>query len=124
LDENNMTQKMRNWLLLAPAGAWFLVMLVIPLSVVFIFSFGERAPSGGVVPAFTFEQYANLPARWAAFKNTMTLAPIGTFSALLIAYPLAYWFWSLYHSGHLFLSGAMLGYSCWGDAAYQPCWNG
>ncbi|MFK7939973.1 MAG: ABC transporter permease [Roseovarius sp.] len=85
-----MTRRTRNWLLLAPAGAWFLVMLVIPLSVVFIFSFGERAPAGGVVPAFTFEQYANLPARWAAFKNTMTLAPIGTLAALLIAYPLAY----------------------------------
>ena len=85
-----MTQRTRNWLLLAPAGTWFLVMLIIPLTVVFIFSFGERAPSGGVVPAFTFEQYANLPARWAAFKNTMTLAPVGTLSALLIAYPLAY----------------------------------
>lgn len=85
-----MTQRTRNWLLLAPAGAWFLVMLIIPLSVVFIFSFGERAPSGGVVPAFTFEQYANLPARWTAFKNTMTLAPLGTLAALLIAYPLAY----------------------------------
>jgi len=85
-----MTQRTRNLLLLAPAGTWFLVMLIIPLSVVFIFSFGERAPAGGVVPAFTFEQYANLPARWAAFKNTMTLAPIGTLSALLIAYPLAY----------------------------------
>src|SRR5210317_2063712 len=85
-----MTQRTRNWLLLAPAGAWFLVMLIIPLTVVFIFSFGERAPSGGVVLAFTFEQYGNLPARWAAFKNTMTLAPIGTLSALLIAYPLAY----------------------------------
>ncbi|KAE9627702.1 ABC transporter permease [Parasedimentitalea maritima] len=85
-----MTRRTRNWLLLAPAGTWFLVMLIIPLTVVFIFSFGERAPAGGVVPAFTFEQYANLPARWAAFKNTMTLAPIGTLSALLIAYPLAY----------------------------------
>ena len=85
-----MTQRTRNWLLLAPAGTWFLVMLIIPLSVVLIFSFGERAPAGGVVPAFTFEQYANLPARWTAFKNTMTLAPIGTLSALLIAYPLAY----------------------------------
>ena len=73
-----MTQRTRNWLLLAPASAWFLVMLVLPLSVVFIFSFGERAPSGGVVLAFTFEQYANLPARWAAFKNTMTLAPEDT----------------------------------------------
>ena len=85
-----MTQRTRNWLLLVPAGAWFLVMLIIPLTVVFIFSFGERAPSGGVVLAFTFEQYGNLPARWAAFKNTMTLAPVGTLSALLIAYPLAY----------------------------------
>ena len=85
-----MTQRTRNWLLLAPAATWFLVMLIIPLTVVLIFSFGERAPSGGVVPAFTFEQYANLPARWTAFKNTMTLAPIGTLSALVIAYPLAY----------------------------------
>jgi spermidine/putrescine transport system permease protein len=37
-----------------------------------------------------FEQYANLPARLTAFKNTLTLAPLGTLAALLIAYPLAY----------------------------------
>ncbi len=85
-----MTQRERNWLLVAPAGAWFLVMLVLPLSVVFIFSFGERGPAGGYVPAFTFEQYANLPARFTAFKNTLILAPLGTLAALLIAYPLAY----------------------------------
>ncbi len=85
-----MTQRERNWLLVAPAGAWFLVMLVLPLSVVFVFSFGERGAAGGYVPAFTFEQYANLPARWTAFKNTLVLAPLGTLAALLIAYPLAY----------------------------------
>lgn len=85
-----MTQRTRNFLLLAPAGTWFLLMLVVPLSVVFIFSFGERGASGGYTPAFTFEQYANLPARWAAFRNTMTLAPVGTLAALVIAYPLAY----------------------------------
>lgn len=85
-----MTQRARNWLLVAPAGAWLIVMLVLPLSVVFVFSFGERAPSGGYVPAFTFEQYANLPARFTAFKNTLVLAPMGTLAALLIAYPLAY----------------------------------
>ncbi|MCP4318453.1 MAG: ABC transporter permease [Hyphomicrobiales bacterium] len=67
-----------------------MVMLVLPLTVVLIFSFGERGASGGYVPAFTLEQYANLPARWTAFKNTMVLAPIGTISSLLIAYPLAY----------------------------------
>ena len=85
-----MTRQERNWLLVAPAGAWFLVMLVLPLSVVLVFSFGERGPAGGYVPAFTFEQYANLPARLTAFKNTLILAPLGTLAALLIAYPLAY----------------------------------
>lgn len=85
-----MTERERNWLLVAPAAAWLLVMLVLPLSVVLIFSFGERAPAGGWVPAFTFEQYANLPSRFTAFQNTLTLAPLGTLAALLIAYPLAY----------------------------------
>ena len=86
-----MTPKLINRLLLAPAGAWFLSMLVLPLIVVLVFSFGERAPAGGYIPAFTFEQYLNLPARWKAFQNTLTLAPIGTVIVLLIAYPLAYY---------------------------------
>ena len=85
-----MKQRARNWLMIAPAGVWLIVMLVLPLSVIFVFSFGERGPSGGYVPAFTFEQYANLPARFTAFKNTLILAPLGTLTALLIAYPLAY----------------------------------
>ncbi|MDP2733621.1 MAG: ABC transporter permease, partial [Hoeflea sp.] len=69
-----MSIRTRNWLLLAPAGTLFLALLIVPLTVVLVFSFGERAPAGGVVPAFTLEQYANLPARWTAFKNTLTLA--------------------------------------------------
>ncbi len=85
-----MTQRERNWLLVAPAAAWLLVMLVLPLSVVFIFSFGERGAAGGYVPAFTLEQYANLPARLTAFTNTLILAPLGTLAALILAYPLAY----------------------------------
>ena len=62
-----------------------------PLVVVVIFSFGDRAAMGGYAPAFTFEQYANLPSRLAAFKNTMTFAPLGTLLSLLVAYPLAYY---------------------------------
>ena len=77
-------------LLLAPATLWFIAMLVLPLMVVFIFSFGERGAAGGYVPAFTFDQYMNLPARFTAFKNTLVLAPAGTLAALLVAYPLAY----------------------------------
>ena len=84
----------RNWLtvaLLAPTTMWFLVMLVMPLVVVAIFSVGERSPVGGYAAGFTFAQYANLPARFTAFKNTLTYAPIGTIVSLLIAYPLAYY---------------------------------
>ncbi len=85
-----MRPRYRTALFLLPAGAWFLAMLVLPLVVVFVFSFGERGPAGGYVPAFTLDNYLNLGARWTAFKNTLTLAPIGTVLCLLIAYPLAY----------------------------------
>ncbi len=78
-------------LLLLPATLWMLVMLVLPLAVVVVFSFGARAPAGGYQAAFTLDQYLNLPARWAAFKNTLILAPAGTLISLAAAYPLAYY---------------------------------
>lgn len=86
-----MKAKWVNRLLLAPATLWLLGMLILPLLVVLIFSFGERGSAGGYVPAFTLEQYANLPARFTAFKNTLFLAPLGTLVALIVAYPLAYY---------------------------------
>ncbi|MBL3705881.1 ABC transporter permease subunit [Sulfitobacter sp. BDSS02] len=85
-----ITQSKARGLLLTPAGLWYAALLLLPLAVVLIFSFGERSPIGGYAPGFTFAQYANLPARFAAFRNTLTLAPVGTLAALLIAYPLAY----------------------------------
>ncbi|MDX1422235.1 MAG: ABC transporter permease [Kiloniellales bacterium] len=85
-----MSGKWVNRLLLAPATAWFAVMLALPLVVIVVYSFGERAPAGGYVPAFTLAQYANLPARFTAFKNTLVMAPAGTVVCLLVAYPLAY----------------------------------
>lgn len=75
---------------LLPATAWFITMLVLPLIVVFVFSFGTRGPAGGYAPGFSFENFLNLGARWAAFKNTMVLAPVGTIACAVIAYPLAY----------------------------------
>ena len=86
--------KPNGWLiaaLLAPTTMWFLFMLILPLIVILIFSFGERAAVGGYAGGFTFEQYANLPARLKAFQNTMTFAPIGTLLCLIVAYPLAYY---------------------------------
>ena len=77
-----------SWLtaaLLAPTTLWFVFLLIMPLIVIIIFSFGERAAVGGYGGGFTFEQYANLPARLKAFQNTLTYAPLGTLLALLVA---------------------------------------
>lgn len=85
--------KSENWLtaaLLAPTFLWFLFMLILPLVVILVFSFGERAAVGGYAGGFTFEHYANLSSRLKAFQNTMTIAPLGTVLCLLVAYPLAY----------------------------------
>ncbi len=88
--EHGQSNRWLTTALLAPTTLWFLFMLIMPLIVILIFSFGERAAVGGYGGGFTFEHYANLPARLKAFQNTMTYAPVGTLLSLLVAYPLAY----------------------------------
>ncbi|MCP5011050.1 MAG: ABC transporter permease, partial [Aestuariibacter sp.] len=87
------SSRSNHWLtatLLTPASLWFVFMLIFPLIVILVFSFGERAAVGGYAGGFTLEQYANLPSRLKAFQNTMLIAPAGTLLSLMVAYPLAY----------------------------------
>ena len=77
-------------LLLAPAGVLLFFLLVLPLIVMLVYSFGLRAPEGGYQAAFTFDNYLNLPARSKAFTNTLLLAPLATLLTVLFAYPMAY----------------------------------
>ena len=77
-------------LLLAPAGVFLFFLLVLPLIVLVVYSFGLRAPEGGYQAAFTFDNYLNLPARSKAFSNTLLLAPLATLLTVLFAYPMAY----------------------------------
>jgi spermidine/putrescine transport system permease protein len=77
-------------LLLAPAGVFFVFLLVLPLLVMLVYSFGMRAPEGGYQAAFTFDNYLNLPARSKAFTNTLLLAPLATALTVIFAYPMAY----------------------------------
>ncbi len=91
MTETSNTNRWVTAALLAPTTLWFVFLLILPLIVILIFSFGERAAVGGYGGGFTFEHYLNLPARLKAFQNTMTYAPIGTVLSLLVAYPLAYY---------------------------------
>jgi spermidine/putrescine transport system permease protein len=77
--------------LAAPAAVWLLLFLLLPFIAMLVFAFGHRAPEGGYMPGFTFEQFLNLPARATAFANTLLLAPAGALLCLVVAYPVAYY---------------------------------
>ncbi|HEY3164500.1 MAG TPA: ABC transporter permease, partial [Candidatus Limnocylindrales bacterium] len=77
-------------LLLLPAGAWYLGLLVAPIIIVFVYSFGTRDPNGGYAPALSFDNYSIVFQRPAPFITSIVLALSGTALCLLVAFPLAY----------------------------------
>ncbi len=79
--------------LVFPAGLWYLVLLVAPLVIVTVFSFGNRAKNGGYEAALTFDNYARLlaqPQRLEPFFTSLWMAVAGTIGCLLVGLPLAY----------------------------------
>ena len=77
-------------LLVLPASLWYLALLVVPIAIIIVFSFGERSAQGGYNGGLTLDNYA------AAFKNadpfltSLRLSITGTILCLLIGLPLAY----------------------------------
>ena len=78
------------FLLLLPAGLWYVLLLLAPLVLLAVISLGERAANGGYQPALTLDQYASLATRATPLTNTIVLALAGTVGCLLFGYPLAY----------------------------------
>jgi spermidine/putrescine transport system permease protein len=70
-------------LLVLPASAWYLILLVAPLVIVVVMSFGTKSKFGGYEPAFILDNYAQAldPSR---------MAVSGTVLCLLAALPIAY----------------------------------
>jgi spermidine/putrescine transport system permease protein len=79
-------------LLLLPASLWYLVLLVVPLLIVLVMSFGNKGRFGGYEPAFTLINYSDAldPDRISPFVTSLALALSGTFLCLLMALPIAY----------------------------------
>ena len=79
-------------LLLLPASLWYLILLVAPLAIVVVMSFGNSTRIGGYQPAFTFTNYASAldPTRISPFVTSLVLATAGTILCLLAALPIAY----------------------------------
>jgi spermidine/putrescine transport system permease protein len=77
-------------LLMLPAGLWYLLLLVVPLVIVVIYSFGVRGPDGGYQPALTLANYQTLFKRADPFIGSLFISIAGTFLCLVVAFPLAY----------------------------------
>jgi len=76
--------------LVTPTGLWYLLLLVAPLVIVLVFSFGTRAKNGGYAPAFVLDNYARALSKPQPFFDSLWMAAFGTVACLLVAYPLAY----------------------------------
>ena len=77
-------------LLVAPAAIWYAVLLVAPLAIVVIFSFGVRARNGGYEPAFVADNYIRALERSDPFITSLVMASFGALGCLLVGLPLAY----------------------------------
>ncbi len=77
-------------LLMLPAGLWYAVLLVAPLAIVIVFSFGTRARNGGYAPAFILDNYARAFQKSEPFVLSLQMAFLGTIGCLLVGLPLAY----------------------------------
>jgi spermidine/putrescine transport system permease protein len=78
-------------LLILPAGLWYLILLVAPIAIVILFSFGRRGATGGYGGGFTLDNYAGVLNQPDPIMTSLFLATAGTILCLLIGLPLAYY---------------------------------
>ncbi len=86
-------EQLQTGLMLAPSVLLLAVFVLIPICVVFAYSFALRDPYGAVLPGFTFDNYRDLfqGVYLQIFVNSFYLAGMTTALCLLIGYPVAYY---------------------------------
>jgi spermidine/putrescine transport system permease protein len=78
--------------LLVPASLFYLLLLVAPIVIVVVFSFGFSGKTGGYAGGFTTANYADLFANNVdPFITSLRLSVVGTILCLLVGLPLAYY---------------------------------
>ena len=81
------------WGSIGPAAIWLAILFIIPLILIFVYSFYDRGPHGELIPAFSLENYIRafdpLYARtlWRSFR----IAFISTIICLILAWPMAWY---------------------------------
>jgi spermidine/putrescine transport system permease protein len=77
----------------APMTAWFSVFFLVPLFIIFVYSFLRRDLYGGVMPEFSLNAYKSLvnPSIGIITLRTLGISVIATIITILIALPCGYY---------------------------------
>jgi spermidine/putrescine transport system permease protein len=87
---DRLRSRLLTTILLLPAGLWYVLLLVLPLLIIFIYSFGTRAKNGGYEPAFVLDNYQRAIEKSEPFVTSLQMSIMGTIGCLLVGLPLAY----------------------------------
>ena len=80
-------------ILLSPTLFWLTFFFVIPLLIIFIYSFLDRGTFGGIEWTFQFDNYVRFvdPLYVRIFGRSLMIAGVTTGICLVFGYPMAYW---------------------------------
>ncbi len=79
------------WTFLLPGALWLLGFFLLPLALIWIFSFGERAGPVDILITWTFDNYANAldPLYLGLFWKSIWIAGVATALTLVVGLPVA-----------------------------------
>ncbi|MBN9613349.1 MAG: ABC transporter permease [Actinobacteria bacterium] len=88
-------RRLPGFALALPAWLWLIVFFLVPVAVVFWYSFGYKPGLFGTHAndVLSFDRYAEVftPTFFDTFKNTLWIGVIGTLLCFVIGAPIAYW---------------------------------
>lgn len=92
-ESRKWNQKYSAGLLISPALLWLLLFFLIPLAIMLVYSFCQRARYGGVVWNFTIGNYSKVlnPIYLKPVLRSFWVAAVNTVICLLMGYPAAYY---------------------------------
>ncbi|MET0263192.1 MAG: ABC transporter permease [Rariglobus sp.] len=85
--------RMWGWVLLAPMIAWLALFVIVPMGILFVYSFCSRDDLGRVVFEFTFDNYRRVfdPIYLRVLGRSIAYAALTTAICVTVGYPVA-WF--------------------------------
>jgi spermidine/putrescine transport system permease protein len=79
--------------LLSPTLFWLSLFFIIPLIIIFVYSFLDRGTYGGIEWTFQIDNYVRFvdPLYLRIFGRSLMIAGVTTLICLVLGYPMAYW---------------------------------